>query len=68
MSKGFRRVAVLGVTSLGTWAVYSVGAQADERAATANQSQQVTKGPLRPELKVVTKPRAEGPSQVPGSP
>ena len=29
MPSGFRRVAVLGVTSLGTWAIYNVGAQAD---------------------------------------
>jgi hypothetical protein len=31
MSRGFRRVAVLGVTSLGTWAVYGVAAPSDEK-------------------------------------
>ena len=34
MAGKFRRIAVLGVTSLGTWAVVPVPAQADEKTAT----------------------------------
>jgi hypothetical protein len=34
MTGKFRRIAVLGVTSLGTWAVVPVAAPADDKVAT----------------------------------
>jgi hypothetical protein len=57
MTSKFRRVAVLGVTSLGTWAIVPVPAQAADQ-------------PAQPPAKVTTlSPRADtpvAPSELPG--
>ena len=58
MAGKFRRVAVLGVTSLGTWAVVPAEAPAGERAPAP--AAQVAKAP--------SGPRGESPDGVRGQP